>query len=151
MCLFISTKYHHAVNKEYRAKKVGAKPILVHKLLERVDDMLQTPYQYLPIVFDNGQRIIYGQGFMSTHDKREGFLTAVDEGVHAYRTEESAVDGMLEAKPNWLFEMFYGIIPTGELYFVGRDGDIVASKMIIFRSKRSLNKYLNGKETITIE
>ena len=155
MCLFISTKFHHAVNGEYRAKKVGRKPILVHKLLERYyDGGLATPYTYLPIVFTDGQRTIYGQGFMSVHDKdmREKYFTAVDEGVHAYRTEESAVDGILEAKENeWTFEKFYGVIPTGELYFVGRNGDIVASKMIIFKSKRSLNKYLNGKETITIE
>lgn len=151
MCLFISTKYHHAVNKEYRAKKVGAKPILVHKLLEWDNGRLQTPYEYLPIVFENGQRTIYGEGFMSVHDKREEFFTEVEEGVHAYRTAESALDGILEAKENWDFEKFYGVIPTGELYFVGRDGDIVASKMIIFKSKRSLNKYLNGKETITIE
>lgn len=154
MCLFISTKYHHAVNKEYKAKKVGRKPILVHKLLEWDNDMLQTPYEYLPIMFENGQRTIYGQGFISVHDKdkREKYFTAVEEGVHAYRTEESAVNGVLEAAGNeWTFEKFYGVIPTGELYFVGRDGDIVASKMIIFKSKRNLNEYLNGKETITIE
>lgn len=155
MCLYISTKFHHSVNGEYRAKKVGRKPLLVWKLLEYNVDILgySTPYQYLPINFTNGMKVVDGVGFSPVRKKSYSDInTAVNEGVHAYRTKDKAIDATIEALASgWRFKRFPAIIPSGEKYFIGIYGDIVASKMIIFKSMKSLNKYLNGKETKTID
>jgi len=151
MCLYISTKFHHSVNEEYRAKKVGKNPLLVWKLLEYNEDIrgYATPYQYLPITFKNGMKVVNGVGFSPVVKKP---YTAVNEGVHAYRTKDRAINATIEALANrWEFVRFPAIIPSGERYFIGKDGDIVASQMIIFKSTVSLNKYLNGKETTTID
>ena len=156
MCLYISTNFHHAVNGEYRARKVGRKPLLVWKLLEYNEDIrgYATPYQYLPITFKNGMKVVNGVGFSPVVKKSYSYdivSTAVNEGVHAYRTKDRAINATIEALANkWEFVRFPAIIPSGERYFIGKDGDIVASQMIIFKSTVSLNKYLNGKETITI-
>lgn len=151
MCLYISTKFHHSVNGNYRAKKVGSKPLLVWKLLEYQKKIKRytTPYQYLPITFDNGMKAVEGIGFRTV----VAYSTQVNEGVHAYRTTNISRNAIEKARDycSWEFKQFPAIIPSGESYFIGKDGDIVASRMIIFRSKRSLDKYLNGKETITIE
>lgn len=152
MCLFISTKAHHEKDGVYKAKKVGKKPILVWKLLE-YNECIQgyaTPYQYTPVNFKNGFRCVNGYGFSP---KAYGTERArVCKGTHAYRTEKRAVEGIANAlEYDWVFKKFPAVIPSGEQYFVGQDGDIVASQMIIFKSKRGLNKYLDGKETITIE
>jgi len=155
MCLYISTKFHHSVNEEYRAKKVGKNPLLVWKVLEYNYSTLgyQTPYEYLPITFNNGMKVVDGIGFRPVKQKSYSYInTAVNEGVHAYHTKDDATDATIEAlESGWRFKRFPAIIPSGEKYFIGIYGDIVASKMIIFKSMKSLNKYLNGKETTTID
>ena len=155
MCLYISTKFHRSVNWEYRAKKVGNKPLLVWKLLEYNEKIkgYATPYQFLPITFENGMKVVEGMGFRTVVERPLVNSAQVNEGVHAYRTTNISRNAITKAYDlsGWKFERFPAIIPSGEKYFIGQDGDIVASRMIIFKNKRSLKNYLNGKETITIK
>lgn len=156
MCLLISKVRHHAkldkYGLPYYTARKATKPIKCYKHLEFNDEInqLATPYQYLPIKFDrSGQAVIIGIGFQPTRICDVDETPSVCCGVHAYRSKKESSYYLTESM--WDFQEFLAIIPRGERYFIGKDGDIVASKMILFRSKNAFKKYLNGQDTIEIK
>lgn len=160
MCLSISKVRHHTKLDKwgypyYTSKTVGKKPIRCYKLLEFNKDLriMATPYQYVPIHFNkSGVAIILGLGFQPAIQCDINEKPFAHCGVHAYRTKKISKEAINKAAMmDWEFKEYPAIIPSGEEYFVGKEGDIVASKMIVFRTKEAFKKYLNGQETIEIQ
>ena len=162
MCLIISKEQHHAkLGKDGRwqfyAKVAGKNPIKCFKHLELSEDFGDTwitPYQYIPVEFNkDGIAPMYGRGFINVINcDNNGLLPAVYCGIHAYQTREESKYYLEQAEGmEWHYKEFPSIIPSGEEYFVGKHGDIVASKMLVFKRNYALNKFLNGTKPIVLK
>lgn len=139
MCLVVGTK-----------KLVAKTDLLVYKCLDYHRGSYCTPYRYLPIVFDKGVKTIDGGEQALTIEKvwsaRCGnWVRGISHGVHAYYKKTEA---QLTAKmfPTCGTKVFYAVIPKGCAYYIGMDFDVVATKMIVFRSKKSFDEYAKEHE-----
>ena len=71
-------------------------------------------------------------------------LPVVEKGIHAWSTSHlasNAVNCGILHRPSFVY---YAIIPKGEDYYYGVDGDIVASGMIIFKNEDAYRDYLDN-------
>jgi len=138
MCLIVGTK-----------KLVAKTDLLVYKCLDHYGSSYCTPFQYLPIVFNKGVKTIDGGEYALTiekdyHSRYGGQIRVINHGVHAY-IRKSEAEYTASQFPNSGTEVHYAIIPKGCPYYIGMEFDVVATKMIVFRSKRIFDKYAEGK------
>ena len=125
--------------------------ILVFKCLDYQNGKYCTPFQYVPIDFNKGIEVIEGGNKSLTIEKEWDFIIkknirVINHGVHAYTTKAEALDTARHFHKTSGTEMHYAVIPKGTAYYVGLNFEVVAEKMIVFRSKRNYDKYAEGKE-----
>ena len=106
--------------------KISRKPIQVYKVLKRSHGRLVTPYQE--------QSCKIGETIKAKNSWLKGILTNVigEEGVHAYGDKES-VENFIDCYLTFYRKLYVHIceIPPYTPYWIGKFGDIAASKMII--------------------
>lgn len=115
------------------------KPKSVYKMLDVYDGCrYATPYQCVHVGFnqDNVATLVSPMTFETEpHSKR----LCVTRGIHAFT---SSVKANNTAHHFIYTQVFRAVIPAGETYVLGDDQDIVATKMIIFKTEKDYFKYM---------
>lgn len=139
MCLRIETR-----------KLVAKTDLLVYKCLDsHHTGEFCTPFQYIPVVFENGMAVIDGGKrallveWEHYSDRRA--VRVVNYGVHAY-TKKIAAEATASYFRDCGTKAYYAVIPKGCKYYLGTDSDIVSTKMIVFKSKRDYDNYAKEKD-----
>ena len=159
MCLFINVNFHKKKGKI--VSLVAKQSILVYKVLESDGKHYETPYECMPINFDDE----YGMFFYKTTKFRvESALFGlgvgscigyeVTRGIHSYTTLDDAKDCVENL--NKCFHsnasLHYAIIPKGSRFYIGKYGDIASSNLVVFKNKTkySKNKMYFGDKPIEL-
>lgn len=122
MCLVVNVRKHKRFL-DCPLPKIALKKIPVVKYLDKCDNLYYTPFVRSKICFKNGKAI------QKSKLDRADYIT---NGIH------SAIENGLEDKR--LPFSYYGTrklvkkkayIPIGALYYIGKTGDMVSSKLVI--------------------
>lgn len=149
MCLFVNTKYNH------NGKSLVAKEnILVYKALEYNCGKYKTFYQEMPINFGDGmyfykthrlhkQRVDSGYVYKG----EPTYCYRIDKGIHSFIREYN-IDAFVECYKDWFTtQKHYAIIPKGSRFYIGEDGDIVSSNLIVFEMQKDYNKFVRNHKS----
>lgn len=133
MCLTINDTFHK------KGKSLKAEQnILVYKVLERgFDEKYYTPYQGMPINFNPNDGMFF---YKNTRLLRGDIAGSIANGIHSFFNDAKA-----DALANKFYKesMHYAIIPKGSRFFIGENGDIVSTNLVVFKTKKD---YLKGKK-----
>ena len=135
MCLYIDkTKHRRGIIKTYC--KIAKEDICVYKLLRYVPFRgYYTPFRYKPVIFNENMCTLKADKFKGTTT-----LNEITHGVHAY----------LYCPNSDFYQDFNAIIPKGTKYYLGKNGDIVAEQMLIFRNSMIFYLYCNKFKVVRI-
>ena len=95
-----------------------------------------TYYQKAPVLFKNGICEMTANNFTSLAGENH---VCIYKGIHARRTK--TMDGVK------FIGIRHAIIPKGTQYFLGRNNDVVALKILIFSAQSDYNKYCKENNT----
>ena len=136
MCLYVNSKVLIA-KENLRCFKV---------LQKRNMNGYCTPFMCMPINFRYGmaKADIVGELRVYRSLMRPGH--EIHQGIHAYCAKKYAdkIWGFLLNS----HEIKNAIIPKGAQFCIGQDGDVVATKMIIFRNDEAFEKFLEKNKAI---
>ena len=150
MCLIIS-KYIHPKSGPYGKVNclVAQEDIVVYKCLDCVDGEYCTTYREMPITFNKG-KYVYKEVDMSEHFYCGKIGSAsVDVGIHSFGTKGAALATCKEFHVQCGTSMHYAVIPKGSNFYIGIDEDVVSNNLIVYREKRTFDKYYKGTIDIT--
>ena len=148
MCLRINITFH---KKEKLI--VAERSILVYKVLERYfgkeyNNKYHTPFIGKSINFNPDDGMYF---YKNTQIKKELFGSdehkqkLITNGIHSFTDKQFAIDYC----HNSLYRqsMHYAIIPKGSNFYIGCDGDIVSTNLVVFKRKKDYdkNKKLYGR------
>lgn len=142
MCLCVDLNYHK-VKKEKPIALVAKQTILVHKMIEIDGRKLFTPYSCMPINFNDDE---YGMFFYkTTRFSFEEYAMKkyyVIKGIHTFAEIEDAEDSLrfLSTNCGSNVKLYNAVIPKGSKFFIGKDGDIASSNLVVFKNKTKYNK-----------
>ena len=160
MCLSVNLNFHKVKNGKPIAL-VAKQSILVYKVLEVKGRHYRTPYMSKAVNFDDE----YGMFFYKTtrfsidrvrffYQGREYREYLVARGIHSHIDLAKANCTIsyikilcdLNAIPN----IHYAIIPKGSKFYIGAEGDIASSNLVVFENevKYNENKEYFGDEPI---
>ncbi len=122
MCLHIDSLYHGKGNSNVKGYHIAAFPILVWKVLERRGTAFKSPFMCKMYHFKKE----YSSEFSFNASRNK-----VEAGLHAYYSFEYAQKGVM----SWGYDayIFPSIIPIGAKFFIGSNGEIASSKLIVYR------------------
>ena len=66
----------------------------------------------------------------------------VIKGIHTFAKVEDAEDSLrfLSTNCGEKVKLYNAVIPKGSRFFIGRDGDIASSNLVVFKNKTKYNK-----------
>lgn len=146
MCLTIKTTFHK------KGKPIVAeRSILVYKMLERYmgkkyNNQYHTPYMGTPINFcDEGDNMYF---YKTTRLQKDLSLSPcssdkyISKGIHSFSDKKTAIDevNMYNEGSLYRMSMHYAVIPKGSKFFIGSDGDIVSTNLVVFKRKKDYDK-----------
>ena len=153
MCLSVNLDFHKVKNNKPIAL-VAKQSILVYKVLEVKNNHYYTPYMLKAVNFDDEYGMFFYKTTRFSIDRvrffdqgREYREYNVSRGIHSYVDLAKAnctknriqVYCCLNAIPN----IHYAIIPKGSKFYIGTEGDIVSSNLVVFENE---TKYNENKE-----
>ena len=150
MCLAVNLDFHKVKNDKPIAL-VAKQSILVYKVLEVKNNHYYTPYMLKSANFDDEYGMFFYKTTRFSIDRvrffdqgREYREYNVSRGIHSY------ID---LAKANYskiyfeimigLTNIHYAIIPKGSKFYIGAEGDIASSNLVVFENE---TKYNENKE-----
>ena len=163
MCLIVDLNYHEVknLNSNKPLKVVALKtlrPLKVYKVIELVKDDdgdfegYQTPYQYLPVNFVNNKFHIKGVGFETEsclqYDDGVFFIRCGAHAFYKLAACQREVKNCIALE--WDFRIHPAVIPANTSFYVGRDGDIVASRLEVFEDEESFQKYKKNAKNLSV-
>ena len=150
MCLSVNLDFHKVKNDKPIAL-VAKQSILVYKILEVKNNHYRTPYMNKAVNFDDE----YGMFFYKTtrfgidrvflYTQKYEYLVA--RGIHSYIDLAKA-----NYNKDWIQDccclnaianIHYAIIPKGSKFYIGAEGDIASSNLVVFENE---TKYNENKE-----
>lgn len=140
MCLKINNTFHKK-SKSLKAKQ----SILVYKVLEK-DNVSKnkycTPYKKMAINFNEYDGMFFYKNTRMVRSENEYFIL---NGIHSY-FDDMIAKREVQIFKHW-YTMHYAVIPKGSKFYIGNDGDIVSTNLVVFRTKKDYlkNKKLFGK------
>lgn len=145
MCLIIS-KYIHPKSGKFGQINclVAQEDILVYKCLDCTDGEYCTPYREMPITFNKGKYAYKKVGMREHFYCGSGETTSVDFGIHSFGTKGAAIETCKMFHVQSGTSMHYAIIPKGSNFYIGIDEDVVSNNLIVYREKRTFDKYYKG-------
>lgn len=149
MCLSVDLGFHK-VKSDKPIALVAKENILVYKVLEVKNNYYRTPYMLKGINFDDE----YGMFFYKTtkfgidrvrffDQGREYCEYDVSKGIHSYFDFDNANRDFNCLKSLGVSNIHYAIIPKGSKFYVGIEGDIASSNLVVFENE---TKYNENKE-----
>jgi len=131
MCLYIKKD-----TKRMRAEN----DILVYKNLDYSRRTgYCTPYQYMRVEFNE-------LGRAKLTSKIERIKGVIDRAIHSYYNEKIAKETSLESKYDYGTRTKLAVIPKGSLYYIGDDGDVASTQLYIFKTKKALDEWKEGRD-----
>ena len=121
MCLRIDLKRHPNLQ-----PLIAKDDIVVSKVLEHGRRGWTTPYQHKRVFF------IFGEAKLRSKLKVRN-NEYVDEGIHSCSDTSTAVSILSDCDNG---NVLTAIIPKGAKYFIGKWGDVVSNKLIIYKSTK---------------
>ena len=119
MCLRIDLHSHPNLQ-----PRIAKDDIVVFKVLDHKKDGWKTPYRDKRVFFIFGEARLRAKLNVSNNEY-------VDEGIHSCLHASTATSVWSDCDNG---NVFTAIIPKGAEYFVGRWGDIVSNKLIIYKT-----------------
>lgn len=124
---------------------VAEHSILVYKILERYmgkkyNNQYHTPYMGTPINFcDEGDNMYF---YKTTRLQKDLTNTYISKGIHSFFDKKTAIDDVNTYNEAELFRMsiHYAVIPKGSKFYIGEDGDIVSTNLVVFKRKKDYDK-----------
>ena len=136
MCLYVNSKV-----------LIAKENLKCFKVLQKVNmDSYCTPFMLMPIIFRRGIAKVSIVGELRLFQSLLRLGHEIHRGIHAYCTKRY-VDKMWWPSLN-SHELKNAIIPKGAQFCIGQDGDVVATKMIIFRNDEAFEKFLEKNKAI---
>lgn len=146
MCLII---------KKGTNKRKAKADILVYKCLDECCGHYCTPFQYFPIYFEKGKCILKVKHFtynkkikINNYDYKENII--VYTGIHSYYEELEVLRVVNEFHEKNGTNKHYAIIPKGANYYIGEEGDVVSTELIIFETEKDYKEYVKTSDKICI-
>jgi hypothetical protein len=138
MCLTIKDTFH-----KKGKPLVAERSILVYKMLERYagkkyNNQYHTPYMGTPINFcDEGDNMYF---YKATRLQKDSIY--ISKGIHSFSDKKTAIDevNMYNEGSLYRMSMHYAVIPKGSKFFIGSDGDIVSTNLVVFKRKKDYDK-----------
>ena len=141
MCLFVNSGFHKVKNNKPIAL-VAKQSILVYKVLEVEGKHYHTPFEYMAINFDDEYGMFFYKTTRFSIDVHNKYTYFVSKGIHSYIDFDEA--NYTNARMKHLYysnaNIHYAIIPKGSKIYIGLDGDIVSSNLVVFKNKTKYNK-----------
>ena len=145
MCLSVNLNFHKVKNDKPIAL-VAKQSILVYKMLEVKNNHYRTPYMNKAVNFDDE----YGMFFYKTTRfsiNRTYFYKKyhydVSRGIHSFFDFDKAKHTNYFLQSLGVSNIHYAIIPKGSKFYIGTDGDIASSNLVVFENE---TKYNENKE-----
>lgn len=153
MCLSVNLDFHKVKNNKPIAL-VAKQSILVYKVLEVKNKHYYTPYMLKAANFDDEYGMFFYKTTRFSIDRVRFFDQGceyreynVSRGIHSYvdlvkancTKDRIQVYCCLNAIPN----IHYAIIPKGSKFYIGTEGDIASSNLVVFENE---TKYNENKE-----
>ncbi len=145
MCLSVNLDFHKVKNNKPIAL-VAKQSILVYKVLEVKNNHYYTPYMLKAANFDDE----YGMFFYKTTRfsiNRTHYYGQyhydVLRGIHSYFDFDKAKHTSDFLLTLGVSNIHYAIIPKGSKFYIGTEGDIASSNLVVFENE---TKYNENKE-----
>lgn len=145
MCLSVNLDFHKVKNGKPIAL-VAKQSILVYKMLEIKNNHYRTPYMSKAVNFDDE----YGMFFYKTTRfsiNRTYFYKKyhydVSRGIHSFFDFDKAKHNSDFLLTLGVSNIHYAIIPKGSKFYIGAEGDIASSNLVVFENE---TKYNENKE-----
>lgn len=142
MCLSVDLNYHK-IKKEKPIALVAKQSILVYKIIEKDDNNHHfTPYSNMPINFDDEYGMFFYKTTKFSFENGYGDYFYVKRGIHTYTEREDAENSVdfLSNGCGANVSIYNAVIPKGSRFFIGKDGDIASSNLVVFKNKTKYNK-----------
>ena len=149
MCLSVNLNFHKVKNGKPIAL-VAKQSILVYKMLEIKNNHYRTPYMSKAVNFDDEYGMFFYKTTRFSIDRvrffdqgREYREYLVARGIHSYFDFDKAKhtsDFLLTLGAS---NIHYAIIPKGSKFYIGAEGDIASSNLVVFENE---TKYNENKE-----
>lgn len=135
MCLIVSIEHHPDLK-----PKTAKTDLRVYKILTQVSGCWFTPYQSVRLKFNLQNKIRYKSTIDAplSHSSGLSYCARISRGIHSFYSYVFAINEKRWCGPG---TVFYAVIPKGSKYYIGVEGDIVSSQLIIFRNKETFEKY----------
>lgn len=143
MCLIVKTTFHK------KGKPIVAEhSILVYKMLERYtgkeyNNRYHTPFQGKTINFcDEGDNMYFYKTTSLQKDLSEySNKYIITKGIHSFFDKETTIDEVNAYDERVIrMSMHYAVIPKGSKFYIGEDGDIVSTNLVVFKRKKDYDK-----------
>ena len=128
-------------------KRKAKADILVYKCLDECGGNYSTPFYYFPVYFEDGKCVLKVKHFTYNNDEK---VIIVEEGIHSYYNKSSAQKIESVFYNTYGTNRHYAIIPKGVKYYIGNDGDVVSTELIIFETEEDYNQYVKSSEKICV-
>ena len=150
MCLSVNLDFHKVKNDKPIAL-IAKQSILVYKVLEVKNKHYYTPYMLKFANFDDEYGMFFYKTTRFSFDKeylsKRNYKHLVARGIHSHIDLAKANCTIsylkilcdLNAIPN----IHYAIIPKGSKFYIGTEGDIASSNLVVFENE---TKYNENKE-----
>ena len=141
MCLTIKTTFH-----KKGKPLVAERNILVYKMLERYigkkyNNQYHTPFMGTPINFcDEGDNMYF---YKATRLQKNEYDSdyCISKGIHSFFDKPTAINEVNAYDERiYRMSMHYAVIPKGSKFFIGSDGDIVSTNLVVFKRKKDYDK-----------
>jgi hypothetical protein len=125
--------------KEKTGCRTAKTDIHIYKALDKKGtvgkESFYTPFRYVPVVFG-------AKGILVLESPLEkSWGRSVDIGIHGYYDAAEALKTELNFRDGDNTMVYHAVIPKGEKYYLGTRGDIVCSKMLVFKTNDSYLDY----------
>ena len=131
MCLYVHRAYHRSF---HPVPAIAREDKHVYKVLLTNGSKYITPYRQTQVIFTDDIGILSATLI--------NILITVTCGIHAFRNYERAMrSGAFLPDPRYKLIICNAVIPKGTKYFIGTNDDIVAEKLIIFKTEEAFKTY----------
>ena len=134
-------------------KRKAKANILVYKCLDECRGNYCTPYQYFPVYFEEGKCVLKVKHFTYRNVINSNYIVneiRVEGGIHSFYKEWAALRVVNDFHEKDGTDKHYAIIPKGANYYIGVEGDVVSTELIVFETKKDYNNYVKNIEKICI-
>ena len=143
MCLTINMTIHKKENKKY-VPFVAETDLRVYKCLDYENGEYCTPFQYLPIVFENNMKHLHANIILESFNK-------IHVGIHSFHDIWYVISTTNQFHKSSGTKKHWAVIPKGSKFYIGIAGDVVSEDLIIFKRRKDYRAYKKEHDVKNME